>query len=331
MPRRASGRRKPYASGASKGVSPRAAARPPAPCTNPGDSAGDERPTRDTSSPDFRRQLLPALPAISVESAAGLRPLAPVRVRCVGASAPGGPPPLSWRTAAQHPLEQPAERAASRRRGSRRSRRRCRRPRPRPLQARPAPGLRSLARNARIASPPSGRRDRSTPAAVARGWRRSCPAGRRSPPGSARRRATRPANRRERRHRSRRATAPTRGSRSSSRGQRAMAFDGEVAPGQRRAPRQPAHDVGDPGFRLRGATPAPRAPRAAAARPRSASRKTALPSVHAGSPGSPGATCRARPESAEASRPSRSRPSPFPSSLLKKVLAASSWTKYLFL
>ena len=39
--------------------------------------------------------------------------------------------------------------------------------------------------------------------------------------------------------------------------------------------------------------------------PMLASTKTTLPSVHAGSPGSPGATCRARPEIAEASKPSR--------------------------
>ena len=51
-----------------------------------------------------------------------------------------------------------------------------------------------------------------------------------------------------------------------------------------------------------------------------ASTKTTLPSVHAGSPGSPGATCRARPESAEASKLSRPRPSLFPSSPFNGVL-----------
>ena len=55
-----------------------------------------------------------------------------------------------------------------------------------------------------------------------------------------------------------------------------------------------------------------------------ASTKTTLPSVHAGSPGSPGATCRARLEIAEASKLSRPRLSLFPSSLLKEVLAGLS-------
>ena len=114
--------------------------------------------------------------------------------------------------------------------------------RPRPLQARPAPGCAARVERA-DASSPSCRRGGSTPTDVARGWLRSCPAGRRSRPAQ---RGSQGRGRRigascdigvdERPHR--------RWQQVLDRGQRPVAFYGEVSPGQRRAPREPAHDVG---------------------------------------------------------------------------------------
>ena len=105
----------------------------------------------------------------------------------------GAPPPASARATGRTHLH--------RRRGSRRGPRRCGR-RPRPLRARPAPRLRCSRGTCRASSPSCRRGDRRQQI-VARGSLRSCPAGRRSSPGSARQPGTRPANRREPRHRSR--------------------------------------------------------------------------------------------------------------------------------
>ena len=91
------------------------------------------------------------------------------------------------------------------------------------------------------------------------------------------------------------------------RGERAMAFDREIAPRQCRAPREPAHDVGIQASggeqrRLYGER-LELVARAEVGRRRRPRFRPSRPALRA----SPGATCRARPEIAEASRPNRSR------------------------
>ena len=113
------------------------------------------------------------------------------------------------------------------------------------------------------------------------------------------------------------------------RGQRAMAFDGEVSPGQRRPPRQLAHDVGLEASareqrRLHGhRLELPLRARAARRRRRSCRQSTRARRAPAG------ATATVRPARADASSASRCGPSS--STVIEPVCTAPrSWTKYLF-
>ena len=192
--------------------------------------------------PAPRWQPPPTVPAMPVESdgvAAGraLRRASGALARRHPEGRPrsaGAPPPaIAPATGPPHP---------HRRRGSRRGLRRCRR--------RSSSASSASTSVALLAWNVPTRRRRAVGAAdrrqqtVARGWFRSCPAGRRSPPGYER--GSQRRGRRigascdigvdERPHR--------RWQQVLDRGQRPMPFYGEVSPGQRRAPREPAHDVG---------------------------------------------------------------------------------------
>ena len=277
-------------------------------CTSRACSACDGRPIRGTSCPHRRRhprrRSQTAAPTVDVTIPA---PRIPLCERCVGVSAPGGPPPLSWRT------------LLIRRCNSFPPRRR-RRPgwRTGPSHRRPSPSS---------ASSSSARRFRRlATGVVCAGFASACCGAR------VRRQQASRLDHTEARRRIRDLLVRGHGQRDAAGESARVARSRSISDRRDRAtdPRSPPARVGlrRPGIswpargaeaacaprqarvrRPRAATPARSPTRAADQRLSAASTKTVMPSVHAGSPRSPDATATVRPASADASRPSRCGPS----------------------
>ena len=268
--------------------------------------------------PAFDGSLLQRSPPWPVENAVLLPARVPARVRCVGASAPGGPPPLSWRTTSSN----------------RRSNRPSAPPPPTGLEKRSAAVPSSSSSSSSSSASTWLRCSRGTCSRVvaelsARLIDASSCRARMAPKlsgGSAIASRLSAAARDAAGESARAATSESMSDRSDGGNRSSIAASA-------RWPSTARYRLANAGRRVSLRTtsgsrlPAARSDACTASASSwsrvlmLASTKTTLPSVHAGSPGSPGATCRARPESAEASKLSRPGPSLVPSSPFKECHA----------